>query len=294
VVLSPCRVQGDGAAQSVVAALDRLARWGERCRAEGRPQEAPQVVILARGGGSLEDLWPFNDERVVRAVVAHPVPVICGVGHEVDVTLADFAADVRAPTPSAAAELVVPDRSEIAGDLTELMRRAAGSTRRGVVTCRAELAAESRALESLRPLAQLAQARERAGYLLDRATGALRADLGRRSAVEHRLAVRLEPALQSALARRRLGLERAAGSLGVVGPQATLDRGYAIVRKRDGAIVRRPAEAPAGEKLGIRVAQGEFEATSDGASDAAQGKGPAKAPGNTPGTGGSSSNVEVK
>jgi exodeoxyribonuclease VII large subunit len=119
-VLASCQVQGDGAAQSVVAALNRMARWGERCRSEGRPGDAPAVVILARGGGSLEDLWPFNDERVVRAVVAHPVPVVSGVGHEVDVTLADFAADVRAPTPSAAAELVVPERGEMIGLLRDL------------------------------------------------------------------------------------------------------------------------------------------------------------------------------
>lgn len=112
VVLVACRVQGDGAPASIVTALRRLERYIEECRAAGRPEDAPAVTILARGGGSLEDLWAFNDEAVVRAVVAHTVPLVCGVGHEVDVTLADFAADVRAPTPSAAAEIVVPDRTE--------------------------------------------------------------------------------------------------------------------------------------------------------------------------------------
>ena len=108
-------VQGDGAPASIVTAFRRLERYIDACRAEGRPEDAPAVTILARGGGSLEDLWAFNDERVVRAVVAHAVPVVCGVGHEVDVTLADFAADVRAPTPSAAAEIVVPDRPRCGG-----------------------------------------------------------------------------------------------------------------------------------------------------------------------------------
>src|SRR5665811_1424512 len=145
-VLSPCQVQGDGAAASVVAALDRLARWGETCRAEGRPDEAPAVVILARGGGSLEDLWSFNDERVVRAGVGHPVPVVSGVGHEVDVTLADFAADVRAPTPSAAAELVVPDRVEVAGVVAGLTRRASTAVSARVVAARRDVDAECRAL----------------------------------------------------------------------------------------------------------------------------------------------------
>src|SRR2546423_7351892 len=117
VVLVACRVQGDGAPASIVTALRRLDRYIEECRAAGRPEDAPAVTILARGGGSLEGLWAFNDEAVVRAVVAHTVPLVCGLGHQVDVTLADFAADVRAPTPSAAAEIVVPDRTEFARPL---------------------------------------------------------------------------------------------------------------------------------------------------------------------------------
>ncbi len=263
-LLSPCQVQGEGAAASVASALDRLARWGEQCRAEGRPEDAPEVVILARGGGSLEDLWSFNDERVVRAVVAHPVPVVCGVGHEVDVTLADFAADVRAPTPSAAAELVVPDSAEIVAVLRELTRRAGACTVGVIAAARAELGAESRALERLRPSAQLAGARERAGYLLDRATRALRDEIGRRVDVERRLAARLDPMVAVQLAARRSALERSSAALAALGPQATLDRGYAIVRRRsDGAIVREPDEAPPGQQLAVRVAGGEFEATVD-------------------------------
>ncbi|MGD0248072.1 MAG: exodeoxyribonuclease VII large subunit, partial [Candidatus Limnocylindrales bacterium] len=210
-VLAPCQVQGEGAAASVVAALDRLARWREQCWAEGRPEEAPAVVILARGGGSLEDLWSFNDERVVRAVVVHPVPVVCGVGHEVDVTLADFAADVRAPTPSAAAELVVPDQVEVAAGVTELDRRGRACATALLTACGNELGAEGRALDRLRPAAQLAQARERAGYLLDRATRCLRDDVAGRRAMEIALAVRLAPIAEARLAAGRMALERNAG-----------------------------------------------------------------------------------
>ena len=111
VVLVAAQVQGEAAPASLLNAFRRLEAYVARLTAEGRAEDAPTVTILARGGGSLEDLWAFNDERVVRAVVAHPLPVVTGVGHESDVTLADFAADVRAPTPSAAAEIVVPDRA---------------------------------------------------------------------------------------------------------------------------------------------------------------------------------------
>ncbi len=259
-VLAPCQVQGDGAAASVVTALDRLARWGAQCRADGRPEDAPAVVILARGGGSLEDLWPFNDESVVRAVAGHPVPVVCGVGHEVDVTLADFAADVRAPTPSAAAELVVPDRVEVAAGIADVARRGRARAVASLLAARNEVAAEGRALDRLRPAAQLAGARERAGYLLDRATRSIREGVGQRRAAEAGLSARLGPIVDSRIAAARVALERNAAALVALGPQATLDRGYAIVRRSDGAVIRDPGEAPPGELLAITVARGELAA----------------------------------
>src|SRR6188508_3425763 len=123
VMLIASKVQGDDAPASIVHGLARVDRWIDACIAEGRPEDAPVVTIVARGGGSLEDLWAFNDERVVRAVVAHRVPVVAGIGHEVDVTLTDFAADVRAPTPSAAAEMVVPDRSDLLAAIAGGRRR---------------------------------------------------------------------------------------------------------------------------------------------------------------------------
>ena len=151
VVLVAAQVQGDGAPASIVTALRRTARYAQAMHDAGRPDDAPALTILARGGGSLEDLWAFNDERVVRAVVAHPLPVVCGVGHEVDVTLADFAADVRAPTPSAAAEIVVPDRLEMAGALRRAADRLATATERRLAAAARDLAVERRALDRREP-----------------------------------------------------------------------------------------------------------------------------------------------
>ncbi len=265
VVHAPCAVQGDAAPLSIVGALRRIERYIERCEAGGRPEDAPAVTILARGGGSLEDLWPFNDERVVRAVVAHAIPVVCGVGHETDVTLADFAADVRAATPSAAAELVVPDRAETVEGLRVARRRLTGAISRSIVAAGGELAAERRALDRLSPAAQLATARERAGVLLDRATASVGAGLERRRDRLDRAARALPSLAMARTARGRAILESATAALAVLGPQATLDRGYAIVRRRaDGAIVREPAEAPPGTALAIRVARGEVGARSEG------------------------------
>jgi exodeoxyribonuclease VII large subunit len=286
VLLSPCLVQGDPAPASIVAALDRIARWIERADRDGRGEDAPSVTILARGGGSLEDLWPFNDESVVRAVVRHPVPVVCGVGHEVDVTLADFAADVRAPTPSAAAELVTPDRIEIAVALGAQERRLRAMVRGRLDAGLREVAMERRALDRLSPIAQLAQMRERSGVLLERATRAVTGRVAGSRAAADRARDRLSPILPARLDRdgqrldravrvmpliagRRLasarsGLEAAGAALGVLGPQATLDRGYAIVRRRDdGTILRAPVQAPSGTPLSVRLAKGDLDATVD-------------------------------
>ena len=268
VVLVAAKVQGEGAPASIVTAFRRVARYADEMRAEGRPDDAPALTILARGGGSLEDLWAFNDERVVRAVVAHPLPVVCGVGHEVDVTLADFAADVRAPTPSAAAEIVVPDRLEMAGALRRAADRLATATERRLAAAGRDLAVERRALDRVSPAARLAAAREQVGLLFDRATRAVEARLARERLRLDGAAADLPRLATARVVGARAALDASAAALGVLGPTATLERGYAIVRRSpDGAIVRDPAEARPGTPLAIRVARGEIGATVDGPGD---------------------------
>jgi exodeoxyribonuclease VII large subunit len=265
VVLVAAKVQGDGAPASIVTAFRRVARHAEEMRAQGRPDDAPALTILARGGGSLEDLWAFNDERVVRAVVTHPLPVVCGVGHEVDVTLADFAADVRAPTPSAAAEIVVPDRLEMAGALRRAADRLTTASERRLAAAARDLAVERRALDRVSPAARLAAAREQVGLLFDRATRAVEARLARERLRLDAAAADLPRLATARVVGARAALDASAAALGVLGPTATLERGYAIVRRApDGAIVRDPAEAGPGTPLAIRVARGEIGATVDG------------------------------
>jgi len=239
------------------------------------------VVILARGGGSLEDLWAFNDEAVVRAVAAMPMPVVVGVGHETDVTLAEFAADVRAATPSVAAELVVPSRIDQAARLSVLNGRMTMSMRRTLALPRETLAGERRALDSFRPGAMLAGERERIGLLLDRATRVLtgrlatdrvrlrvldraeRAVAERLTAHRARLARaddRLPLLVGGRLARARTELGRATAGLEALSPFATLERGYAIVRGTDGGIVRDAMSRRPGEALVVTLARGELDA----------------------------------
>jgi exodeoxyribonuclease VII large subunit len=285
VVLVAARVQGEEAPASIVTALRRVERFVDEALAAGRPEDAPALTIVARGGGSMEDLWAFNDERVVRAVVAHAVPVVAGIGHEVDVTLTDFAADVRAATPSAAAELVVPDRLDLLAAVRGGGRRLDAAITRQVAAAAREVAAERRALDRLHPAAQLATNRERVGHLVDRLTGAVRRRVDAEQRTVERLGARIAPVVPGRLARERVRLssmpdlaalaaarisrERAAvatagAALAVLGPQATLDRGYAIVRRAaDDAIVRSPSDAPPGTGLRLRVADGELPATAD-------------------------------
>jgi exodeoxyribonuclease VII large subunit len=264
VLLVACKVQGADAPESIVRAFNRLERWVSALEREGRNDEAPQLTILARGGGSLEDLWSFNDERVVRAIVAHRLPVVCGVGHEVDVTLADFAADVRAPTPSAAAERVVPDQAEWLGSFRRAGDRTAAAVSRALEAVRRELAVERRALDRLDPRAQLVADRERVGLLLDRADRVALTAIERRSGALRAAAMELPRPILERLRSARGSLATSAASIAVLGPQATLDRGYAIVRRPGGEIVRRVSDAPAGTRLSIRIAEGEIGADSRG------------------------------
>lgn len=198
-VVCETRVQGSGASRAIVGALRRLAA-----------HPAVDVVVVARGGGSFEDLLPFSDEAVVRAVAACPVPVVSAVGHEQDTPLCDLAADARAPTPTAAARLVVPDLDSL---LTELAQSRAGLVR-GV------------------------------GRLLER-------DAERTRRVGERL--RLAPA--RLLERRRAALEAAGGRLRALSPQATLTRGYAVVRAR-GAVLRDAGAVAAGDPIDVTLAAG--------------------------------------
>jgi len=227
VILSPTPVQGEEAPPQIVSALQALSRI-----------ENLDVIILARGGGSLEDLWAFNDERVARAVAASPVPVVCGVGHETDFTIADFVADLRAPTPSAAAELVTPDRDELARRLSADVAQLAAGVGEAILRRRHMLISETRALRQLSPQAWIVQRRQRVD------------DLSRvaQTAIGHRVALYNEQV--NGLSRR----------LSALNPEATLARGYAIVRRREDAhVVSRVEQVSPGDRLSVRVSDGEFE-----------------------------------
>jgi exodeoxyribonuclease VII large subunit len=250
-IVSPCKVQGAGAAESIVRALRRMERWTDAD--SGR---AVDVVIVARGGGSLEDLWAFNEESVVRAIAAHSRPVVVGVGHETDVTLSEFAADLRAATPSVAAELAVPDRGQQRQHLVALQSALAIGAAQHVARTRASLHAERRALETFRPAAYLAVERERIGLLLDRATRALGSRLHGDRAVLARSGDRLPTLLRARTAVARASLTHSAAGLAALDPFATLERGYAIVRSGDGRVVVDAAGRTAGEVLEVRLARG--------------------------------------
>jgi len=228
ILLAPTQVQGDAAPPQIVAAIESLDE-----------REDVDVIIVARGGGSLEDLWAFNDERVARAVAGSRIPVICGVGHETDFSLADFAADVRAPTPSAAAELVAPDRAELRAQVAGLSAALLTALQGAIGERRWRLTEQTRALKHLSPTVQLTQARQRVDDLLGRA----------------------ETATRHGLTLRHGRLDGLVGRLAGVSPLGTLERGYAIVRHRGtGAVVRSVEQVTSGDALGIRVADGDFEA----------------------------------
>jgi exodeoxyribonuclease VII large subunit len=225
IILAPSPVQGIEAPPALVNAIQSLVL------------QSPDVILLARGGGSMEDLWAFNDERVVRAVAMSAVPVICGVGHETDFTLSDFAADLRAPTPTAAAELATPITiHDLAASISNLQSRLVSSILNLVVEQKSFLSALIAQLRYASPERGIQSGRQRVDELARRA----------HSSLAHRLQ------LQSTHVK---GLHK---RLAALSPLAVLARGYAVVtRKDDGSVVSRVAQAS--DVMNVRLSDGEFE-----------------------------------
>ncbi len=270
ILLAPTPVQGDGASLAIASALRRLA-------------EVPDVdvIILARGGGSLEDLWAFNEEVVARAIVASRVPIISAVGHETDFTIADFAADVRAPTPSAAAELAVPVAADLRAELTLLCRRAARGAER-------ELRTQHLALERARtrlgdPRRLFDMRRQRIDELSQRALARVRRQLGARQAELRATEMRLnrahprrridaqrallvglrqtlEAAVKRATDRRQRAIETCTHKLEALSPLKVLDRGFSLTQDARGHLVTRADQVGPGDAITVRLREGALAA----------------------------------
>jgi exodeoxyribonuclease VII large subunit len=225
VILAPTAVQGVDAPDGIVRGLQALNRTAR-----------PDVILVARGGGSIEDLWAFNEEIVARAIVASDVPVISGVGHQTDFTIADFVADLRAPTPTAAAELATPDRSELKIMISELLQQLARAFLGISTRHRWSLGDLVSRLIRFSPLTRIQRDRQR----MD--------ELGYRSS----------NALENYLRLQRTQLAGLIQGLNGLNPQSILGRGYAVVSKLDGTIVSHVEQAKPGEHLNVRVSDGEF------------------------------------
>jgi exodeoxyribonuclease VII large subunit len=226
VIFAPCRVQGAGAVDTIIDALYALY------------ETDVDVIIVARGGGAAEDLWTFNDEQVARAVFASPVPVVSGVGHETDTTIIDFVADVRAPTPSAAAELVSPDIAELTDDIVQMHSRLDAAMMQRLTGAREAIARLKLRLDLRSPESRIRRDRQRIDELMRRAHATL----------ERRLA----------LARARL--DGARGRLEALSPLATLERGYAVVQSPIGTLITDATQVASDDRVEIVVRRGRFRA----------------------------------
>ena len=227
VVLAPAAVQGDNAPGEIVRGIGALNRLGD-----------VDVILVARGGGSLEDLWAFNDEVVVRAVAASAIPVVSGVGHETDFTLSDFAADRRAPTPTGAAVLVTPDVADMRLNLIDVQNRLETAGEDAVETARLRLDESARRLDRASPDWRVRNERQRIDEFGAR--------LGRSAAGN--------------LILRRAHQTGAIARLAALNPQAVLQRGYALVQTTDGTLVRRAAQLAAGQEVNLGMVDGEVGA----------------------------------
>jgi exodeoxyribonuclease VII large subunit len=229
VVLAPALVQGESAPESLVEALYNL--YGVEL----------DLIIVARGGGSIEDLWAFNDEVVARAIFASPVPVITGVGHETDTTVVDYVADLRAATPSVAAALATPNIAELRDELRATNERLLETIERRLLEARDTLGHAARHLQRLAPQNRLARDRQSLSQLRDR----------------------MERGLTTHLAFQKLHLRGMRQQLSTLNPRATLARGYAVVRRADGTVVLDPATIADGDELLLELRDGVLGARAD-------------------------------
>ncbi len=287
VLFSPARVQGDGAGPDIARAIKLLNDHHDRARREGRSQDFIDVLIVGRGGGSTEDLWAFNQEEVARAIRASVIPVISAVGHETDFTIADFVADRRAPTPSAAAELVAAREDQICATLAQTGHTLSRLMRYKIVTARTRVQEQalSQAFDEVRGRLRDAasttnSARHRLQILLNQAirSAHLRSDALSRSLTPVQLRARFNEArvrfeaahagCNSAIAnqmddaKNRLGL--AAASLDALSPLAVLQRGFSIAQKEDGTLLRDANSVSLGDKIKVRLAKGRIAARVEG------------------------------
>ena len=246
VTLYPAQVQGQGAAESIARALMLANAIGEA-----------DVILCGRGGGSMEDLWAFNEEVVARAIYDSDIPVISAVGHEPDVTIADFVADLRAPTPSGAAELAVPDRAEYALSVRTLDTRLRTAAHKQIEVWRQRLTTLQERLELRTPANYIAEKRLLLDQMIDRLCAALPARLTREEQKLTVLRQRLLTAGQGGLHRRRLRFAQTVATLDAISPLRVLARGYAVAtRGKRGAVVTDAAALEAGDTLHVRFAKG--------------------------------------
>ncbi len=237
VLFSPAKVQGDSAGPDIARAIRFINQYHERALREGRTADLVDVLIVGRGGGSTEDLWAFNQEEVARAIRKSIIPVISAVGHETDFTIADFVADLRAPTPSAAAELVAAREDQICSALDQLGRQMNRLMRFRIVDLRSRV--QEQALS----------------HAFDEVKSRLRNARGRFDAASAACNDALETSLQEA--RERLGL--AAASLDALSPLAVLQRGYAIAQDASGKPLREAASVVPGDPVHVRLSKGRLK-----------------------------------
>ena len=262
VLFSPARVQGDLAGPDIARAIRFINQYHERALAEGRTEDLVDVLIVGRGGGSTEDLWAFNQEEVARAIRKSVIPVISAVGHETDFTIADFVADFRAPTPSAAAEIVAAREDQLCSSLDNLGRQLVRLTRYQVVNLRARVQEQalSHAFDEVKSRLTTARRRYEAAW----------------SSCDAAIGEKLQDG------RERLGL--AAASLDALSPLGVLQRGYAIAQDASGRLVSDAAAVNVGDEVRVRLAKGKLNTRvvttedSAGTVPSAEENSPAKAP----------------